>query len=145
MVVPRPRRSAGSALVELAFMLPLLIAILLVLIDFGYLMYVQTALHTAVRQGVYAGIHDTVWTKQQIELITFQSDLGRNFRQSEVTATLLSTDPSFGTTLPTCEVSIAHPHKFLVPFALPTILQTQQTITLRARAKSIVVRGLKFR
>lgn len=133
-------------LVELAFCLPLLLAILLVIMDYGYMMYVLISMQSAAREGVWAGIHDTVWSPAQIADITFQADQGKSFQPGEVTVTLNSTDPSFGTTLPTCEVQINHTHTFMVPFLLPTLrLAEGNTILLRARAKGIVVPGLKFK
>jgi Flp pilus assembly protein TadG len=143
MTPPRSRRR-GVLIVELAFLLPLLLALFMVIADLGYLFYTLISMHTAVRQGVYAGIHDTVWSEADIETITFRADQGRSFLQSEVNATLVASDPSFGNN-PTCEVTINHAHRFLVPFALPWIMQTRNTITLTARAKAIVVRGLKLR
>jgi Flp pilus assembly protein TadG len=142
----RPRRGSGTVLVELAFCLPIMCAILLVIMDYGYMMYVLISMQSATRQGLWAGIHDTVWTSSQIGDITFHADQGKSFARSDVSVFLNSTDPSFGTTLPTCEVQINHTHRFLVPFLLPKLrLADSNVIVLRARAKGIVVPGLKLR
>lgn len=144
----RTRRNAGTMLVELAFCLPLLLAILLVIMDYGYMMYVLISMQSAAREGAWAGMHDTVWTSSQIADITWNADQGKSFSRSEVAVIISpsSSDPSFTTSMPVVDVQINHSHRFLVPFLLPTLrLSNGNAILLKARARAVVVPGLKFR
>ena len=45
------RRDRGAAAVEFALVLPILVALLLGIIEFGYAMYVQAAISGAAREG----------------------------------------------------------------------------------------------
>ena len=53
-----PRGESGQSLVEFALVLPLLLALLCAIIDFGWLYYNQITLNNAAREGArYAVIH----------------------------------------------------------------------------------------
>jgi hypothetical protein len=139
----RPR-SRGTALVELAFVLPILVGLFIALVEYGYMMYVLISMQGAVRQGTWAGMHQGQWTNDQIKTITVQADLSRNISVGEVTVVTLPSDPSFGpspgTTNPTVEVIIDHTHRFFAP----AVYLQQSSIDLRARSKSLIVPGLRL-
>lgn len=154
----RGKRTRAQALVELAFILPLLCALLLIIMDFGYLMYVQLALQTAVREGMKAGIYDNQYSATDVQdiMLTCDGRLGADSSRhmdrdaganDRITVTFLAAgaDTARGTTFPTVEITVAHTHKFLVPFLMANISQTSLTTTLRAHAWAIRVPGLVLR
>lgn len=65
MKQPKRRRERGQAMVEFALILPVLLALLCGIIDFGWLYYNQLTLTNAAREGArYAVIHydpSTTW------------------------------------------------------------------------------------
>ena len=140
----------AQALVELALVLPLLCALLLIIMDFGYLMYVQLSLQTATREGMHAGIYDNQYTIAQIQDIMLTADgrLGtdtsRNLARGEITVQYRAAgaDAARGTPFPTVEITVSHTHRFLVPFLLANIAHTAPTIALKSHAWAIRVPGL---
>jgi len=129
-------------------MLPVFCALLLVIIDFGYLFYVQLSLETAARQGAHAGIYDGTWTATQIQDIMLEcdgrlgTDASRHMARSEITVTLRAAGADPRTTFPTVEIQVAHTHAFLVPFGLANIVHSATTTTLTAHIWAVRVPGL---
>lgn len=134
----------------MAFVLPVLCALLLVIMDFGYLMYVHSCLQTATREGILAGMHDGEYSTTQVQDIMLEcdgrlgADSSRNLARSEITVQYRAAgaDTARGTNLPTVEIAVAHTHRFLVPFLIANISRTQLTTTLRAHAWTMRVPGL---
>lgn len=141
-------------------MVPLLVAILLLIMDFGYMFYVMIALQTAARQGVYAAVHDN-WTQAQIDDGTARTqiqnimltsdgrrstDESRHLRRSEISVQFRPAggDTARGTDFPTVEVTINHAHTFWVPF-VQSNMSHGGNMNLTAHVWMIRVPGLVLR
>lgn len=151
MIFPRRNKepkSRGQALVELAFVLPMLCALVLFIMDFGYLMYVMLSLQAATREGVYAGIYDNAYTTTDVQDIMIEADgrqsanTSRHMLRTEITVTYRAAGADTRTTFPTVEISVDHVHHFLVPSLLGNINRSALTTTLHTHVWAIRVPGL---
>jgi Flp pilus assembly protein TadG len=59
--VGSPRSMKGQALVEFALIVPLLLLLILIIIDFGRAFYIQTALQNGAREGARFGTIHPTW------------------------------------------------------------------------------------
>jgi Flp pilus assembly protein TadG len=109
MVKKRRRREAGAAAVEFGLILPLLLILLLGIMDYGYLFFVQLSVTNAAREGARAGITqgDTslAQTKAQTATQNYLTSIG--ITPGAVTATL---------SCPTLTVTINKPFTALIGF-----------------------------
>jgi Flp pilus assembly protein TadG len=129
----------GAAMVEFAFVLPLLLIIVFGAIEFGVLMYNQQVITNASREGARAGI---VSRRTRVDVDTISS-VARNYCAANlvtfgteniptVDVTGYSEDPDFGDNL---QVDVNYRYSFLViPDFIPGInrlLDMQATTVMR--------------
>ena len=133
--MPRPARTgperAGQTLVELAFVLPLLLAFASGVLDAGVLLYDDLCLNGALAE-VGRLAHENERTVDQLETV-FQDLLGLPASQASFSVTTAASDPDVDG-LPSAEIigTFTQPWVGLVPW------NGAPTVTLRARVRTLV-------
>jgi TadE-like protein len=132
------RRSAcgGGAAVEFALILPLFLAVLFGIIDYGWYFYQRYALDAAIREGIRYGVtfaSPSAWTKAQTRATTYLSATGSPVNPASITWLPISpTNPISGAN-PTWVLTFGAQLAFkpLVGFVpLPTLVKYQMVMLL---------------
>lgn len=133
--------SRGQALVEFALVLPLLVVMLACVIDFGWMMYLQTSLHNAVREGGFLAMHETGYTDDNIKARVAQAAYGMTLNtsgtNSDVTITT-STQTIDGTAYTIKQIDAKFDFNFMMTF----VFRPGTSMRLTSMQKVMVVPGL---
>ncbi|MBF6606748.1 MAG: pilus assembly protein [Chloroflexi bacterium] len=109
-----PRRRvgrSGQALVEFALVVPLLFFMMVIIIDFGRALYIQTALQNGAREGARFGIVHPTWVtaadRANPDNIVYRASTEPAATVSAVNATVTCTTPGGVTSTATSPVSLS--------------------------------------
>lgn len=132
---PRRFRRLGQSTVELALILPLVLALLFAIIDFGYYLFVNISVNHSTREGTRIAAMNNR-TRTQIEAWIRQTSPGLDIPSSPnaISITTMANDPEFTGNPPTVTVTVSFQHTFLVPL----FMIGKNSASVYATSKSIV-------
>jgi Flp pilus assembly protein TadG len=124
MIRPLITCRQGSVTVEFAFMLPLLLALMLGVMEFGRALWIKQTLQYAAETAARTALADTTLSNASITKAVTDNLVGLNGVTPEVTVTATSTQ---------INISISYSFYFLTPKLLPSmpIILTAQSKTPR--------------
>ena len=119
---PRPERSRGAAAVEFALVLPILVALLFGIIEFGRIYNAKLTLANAAREAA----RDYVITGDENLIEAFVASLDTSLTDVDVTI-----DDQCDADPPHILANVSSEHSFVVPLIASSDLSLTETIVLR--------------
>lgn len=128
------RKRRGQSMLEMAVIAPFMAMLLCLVIDFGYLLYVNVAVHNAARDASLMGFFKNQYSEAEIKANLLNHSGIPGLTSAEITTCTTHTMTVSSQARPTFEVSILHRHNFLAP----AFFTQDLGINLVASAKTIV-------
>lgn len=133
----RPRSSRqqqGQVLVEFAIVLPLLLLLFYVLVDFGDLMMHHISVQTVLREGARVAVEHRGNDEQVLEAMMTASSLAPLKRQEISISRAPVQDANLGP-LTRVTLKVNHPHEYIIPYLMDgkpgTLVAAEMTTYLK--------------
>lgn len=126
------RRTAGQAMIELALILPLLLAMIFVIIDFGYYLFLSVSVNNATLAGARKGSMNTL-TRSQIAAATQQAAVAVVIPSANIDVAVNTADTALTHRPPTVQVTTNFQYR---PFA--SALYPFPNVNVRSVHKAVI-------